>query len=50
MRREDRSRDCVAKSAEYRELGVKESWIIDRFCRLTTVLCRRGNRWVKQVL
>ncbi len=30
-------RDYVAKRAEYREIGVKEYWIIDRFAKKLTV-------------
>ena len=32
-----RERDYVAKRAEYREVGVKQYWIIDRFARSMTV-------------
>ncbi|MGZ3316225.1 MAG: Uma2 family endonuclease [Isosphaeraceae bacterium] len=35
----NQERDYVAKRAEYREIGVKEYWIIDRFLRTMTV-CR----------
>jgi Uma2 family endonuclease len=35
--RRNRERDYVAKRAEYREIGVKEYWIIDRFSRTLTV-------------
>ncbi|MGZ3432710.1 MAG: Uma2 family endonuclease [Isosphaeraceae bacterium] len=35
----NRERDYVAKRAEYREIGVKEYWIIDRFSKIMTV-CR----------
>ncbi len=30
-------RDYVTKRAEYRELGIKEYWIVDRFARTLTV-------------
>jgi len=35
----NQERDYVAKRAEYREIGVKEYWIIDRFSKTMTV-CR----------
>lgn len=33
----NRERDYVSKRAEYREIGVKEYWIIDRFTKTLTV-------------
>ncbi len=33
----NQERDYVAKRAEYREIGVKEYWIIDRFSKTLTV-------------
>jgi Uma2 family endonuclease len=33
----NQERDYVAKRAEYREIGVKEYWIIDRFAKKLTV-------------
>jgi len=33
----NQERDYVAKRAEYREIGVKEYWIIDRFSKTMTV-------------
>jgi Uma2 family endonuclease len=33
----NRERDYVAKRHEYREIGVKEYWVIDRFSRTMTV-------------
>ena len=33
----NQDRDYVAKRAEYREIGVKEYWVIDRFRRTLTV-------------
>lgn len=36
--RENRERDYEAKRAEYRELGVREYWILDRFQRRMTVV------------
>jgi Uma2 family endonuclease len=44
----DQRRDYEEKRVEYRDLGVLEYWIIDRFRRSMTVYCRRGSRWVKQ--
>jgi Uma2 family endonuclease len=42
----DRERDYVAKRAEYREIGVKEYWIIDRFVKRMTVwiFAEEGDR------
>jgi Uma2 family endonuclease len=33
----NRERDYVAKRTEYREIGVKEYWVIDRFSKTMTV-------------
>jgi Uma2 family endonuclease len=33
----NQERDYVAKRAEYREIGVREYWVIDRFRRILTV-------------
>jgi Uma2 family endonuclease len=33
----NQERDYIAKRAEYREIGVKEYWVIDRFRRTLTV-------------
>jgi Uma2 family endonuclease len=46
----DRRRDYEEKKAEYRDIGVREYWIIDRFRRLLTVYHRRGTRWAKRVI
>ncbi len=46
----DQRRDYEEKRVEYRDLGVREYWIIDRFRRLMTVYSRRGSRWVKQTV
>jgi Uma2 family endonuclease len=46
----DRRRDYEEKKAEYRDIGVREYWIIDRFRRMLTVCHRRGARWVKTVI
>jgi Uma2 family endonuclease len=42
----NRERDYVAKRAEYREIGVKEYWIIDRFAKSMTVFIftEQGDR------
>ena len=40
----NRERDYVAKRAEYREIGVKEYWIIDRFSRTMTVCLFAADR------
>jgi Uma2 family endonuclease len=45
----DRRRDYEEKKDEYRDLGLKEYWIIDRFQRTLTVYSRRGSRWVKRL-
>ena len=41
--RRDRHRDYVEKREEYREAGVKEYWIIDRFRRQMTVSLADGR-------
>jgi len=46
----DRRRDYEEKKAEYRVIGVREYWIVDRFRRTLTVYHRRGPRWAKQVI
>lgn len=46
----DRRRDYEEKKNEYRDIGVLEYWIIDRFRRLLTVYHRRGQRWVKKTV
>lgn len=46
----DRKRDYEEKRDEYREIGVQEYWIIDRFYRTMTVYVRRGKRWQKRVV
>jgi Uma2 family endonuclease len=42
----NRDRDYFAKRAEYREIGVKEYWIIDRFAKRMTVylFAEEGDR------
>ncbi len=41
-------RDYVEKSQEYREIGIAEYWIFDRFRRTLTV--HRGTKEVPEVL
>jgi Uma2 family endonuclease len=45
----DRRRDYEEKKDEYRDLKVKEYWIIDRFQRTATIYSLRGRRWTKRV-
>ena len=33
----NQDRDYIAKRAEYREIGVKEYWVVDRFAKTMTV-------------
>jgi Uma2 family endonuclease len=40
----NQERDYVAKRAEYREIGVKEYWIIDRFSKTLTVCLFAADR------
>ena len=44
----DQRRDYEEKKVEYRDMGVHEYWIIDRFRRTMTVYYWRGKRWVKR--
>lgn len=46
----DQRRDYKEKVAEYRDLGVQEYWIIDRFGRAMTVYCWRGKKWTKRTI
>lgn len=46
----DRRRDYEEKKTEYRDIGVREYWIVDRFRRLLTVYHRRGARWAKRAV
>jgi Uma2 family endonuclease len=46
VRQRDRRRDFVAKRTEYRAVGVKEYWIIDRFRQEMTVCFQDGNQRV----
>jgi Uma2 family endonuclease len=43
-------RDYDEKRIEYRDLGVREYWIVDRFRRTLTVYSWRGSRWVKKTV
>jgi Uma2 family endonuclease len=40
----NQERDYVAKRAEYREIGVREYWIIDRFRRTLTAIVFGGEK------
>jgi Uma2 family endonuclease len=40
----NRERDYVAKRGEYREIGVKEYWVIDRFSKTMTVCLFADDR------
>lgn len=44
----DQRRDYVEKKAEYRELRVREYWIIDRFRRQMTVHSRVDSKWTSR--
>jgi len=46
----DKRRDYLQKDPEYREIGVREYWIIARFRRTLTVHHWRGARWAKRVI
>jgi Uma2 family endonuclease len=46
----DQRRDYDEKKNEYRDIGVKEYWIIDRFSHTMTVWHWRGKRWAKKVV
>ena len=46
----NQERDYVAKRAEYREIGVKEYWIIDRFSKTMTVCRFAADREQEQEL
>jgi len=45
----NRRRDYIDKLQEYREAGIKEYWIIDRFQRTLTVIHYRGRKPTRQV-
>ncbi len=40
----NQERDYVAKRAEYREIGVKSYWVVDRFRRSLTVYIFGGEK------
>jgi Uma2 family endonuclease len=46
----DQRRDYEEKRIEYRDLGIQEFWIVDRFQRAMTVYSWRGRRWVKRTV
>jgi Uma2 family endonuclease len=46
----DQRRDYEEKRIEYRDLGIVEYWIVDRFKRTMTVYTWRGKRWVKKTM
>ena len=46
----DQRRDYQQKRIEYRDAGVQEYWIIDRFRRTMTIYRWRGRRWAKQTV
>jgi Uma2 family endonuclease len=46
----DQRRDYKEKVTEYRDLGVQEYWIIDRFRRTMTVYHWRGKKWAKRTI
>lgn len=46
----DQRRDYDEKQAEYRDFGVLEYWIIDRFRRTMTVYSQHDGQWKQRVL
>jgi Uma2 family endonuclease len=46
----NQERDYVAKRAEYREIGVREYWVIDRFRRQMTVFIFGGASDVERII
>jgi Uma2 family endonuclease len=46
----DMRRDYEEKKIEYRDMRVREYWIVDRFRRTMVVYFWRGRRWVKRTL
>jgi Uma2 family endonuclease len=46
----NQQRDYVAKRAEYREIGVREYWVIDRFRRTLTVFDFSGESDKERVI
>lgn len=45
----DQRRDYEEKQIEYRDMGIREYWIVDRFSRSMAVYCRSGGAWEKRV-
>lgn len=43
----DQRRDYVEKQLEYRDIGVREYWIIDRFRRRMTAYAWVGSEWTR---
>ena len=50
VRPADQRRDYDEKKIEYRDAGVKEYWIFDRFRRTLTVYYWRGKRCTKKIV
>ncbi len=48
--RRSHQRDYVDKKQEYREAGLKECWIIDRFTRTMTVVIYRGKKVQEKII
>lgn len=46
----DQRRDYEERVIEYRDLGVQEYWIIDRFRRAMTVYYWHGEEWSKRTM
>jgi Uma2 family endonuclease len=46
----NQERDYVAKRAEYREIGVREYWVVDRFRRIMTVFTFSGESDQERVI
>lgn len=46
----DLRRDYEEKRIEYRDLGVREYWVVDRFRRTLTVHHWKGKRWLRTVV
>lgn len=46
----DQRRDYEEKRIEYRDFGVQEYWIIDRFRRNMSVYSWHGKKWVKKTI
>jgi Uma2 family endonuclease len=46
----DQERDYIAKRAEYREVGVRQYWVIDRFRRASTVYDFGGEKDEEQLI